>query len=65
MFFKQGILCWLAICIVRYLWVSSNHRKQEKEFNCTTKAECDKLGEQYGFKVAEHLFDENGKLKDL
>lgn len=61
----QGILAWAVICIIRYLVASSDYREQKRKYSHNgTKEELDALGKKYGFKVADHLFDENGKLKD-
>ena len=65
MFFNQGLACWIVICIAIYLFKSAGWRQAQKDYrqHGGRKEALDKLGKEKGFKVADHLFDENGNLK--
>ena len=56
-FFKQGIWCWIIICLTRYLIVSSRNKEKQGDI-CKTKEEF----HAKGFYPPEDYFDENGNF---
>lgn len=59
---KGGPIAWGIICLTRYLLIKTKRDKFEKNLP-QTKEEFDKRGKERGYKVADHLFDENGNIK--